>query len=93
MASSTSVTAISRRSFSLPATRAVSTPDPQVEILYTLPSARIVSFTTSNQTFRPSSSNESPAAEVETGTLPWISRFERTIAVGMYLFLRFIAGT
>jgi hypothetical protein len=51
-------------------------------MLYSLPTARIVAFTTSS-TARPSSSNGSPVAEDQPGTLSWVSRFERTLAVGM----------
>ena len=74
-----------RRSSSLPVGRlASSSPDPQIEILFTLPSVRIISFTTSSKpTSRPSSSNGSVVVEEEPGTLSWGSRFERTIAVGM----------
>jgi len=73
-----------RRSSSLPVGRlASSSPDPQIEILFTLPSVRIISFTTSSKpTSRPSSSNGSVVVEEEPGTLSWVSRFERTIAVG-----------
>ncbi|KAN0101923.1 Inheritance of peroxisomes protein 1 domain containing protein [Hyaloscypha variabilis] len=72
-----------KRSFSLPVqpTKVPSSPDPTIEILYTLPSARIVAFTTS-LTARPSSSSGSPGLEDQPGTLPWVSRFERTLAVG-----------
>lgn len=78
-----------RRSFSLPITpRQPSSPDSQIEVLYTLPSAKIVAFTTSNTTphapsSRPSSSSGSPVRDAEPGTLSWVSRFERTIALGM----------
>ncbi|KAG9229639.1 inheritance of peroxisomes protein 1-domain-containing protein [Amylocarpus encephaloides] len=71
-----------RRSFSLPPPKSVATPDPQVEVLFTLPSVRIVAFTTSISTTRYEVKNGSPAAEDKPGTLPWVSRFERTIAVG-----------
>jgi hypothetical protein len=73
-----------KRSFSLPAqpSKPSLSPDPTVEILYTLPSARIVAFTSSSTT-RPSSSNGSPVAADQPGTLSWVSRFERTLAVGM----------
>lgn len=83
MASSTPGTPI-KRSFSLPIqpSRVSSSPDPTIEILYNLPSARIVAFTT-NSTARPSSSNGSPVAEDQPGTLLWVSPFERTLAIGM----------
>ncbi|KAH7369954.1 inheritance of peroxisomes protein 1-domain-containing protein [Rhexocercosporidium sp. MPI-PUGE-AT-0058] len=73
-----------RRSSSLPVGRLTSSsPDPQIEILFTLPSVRIISFTTSSRpSSRPGSSNGSMLVEEEPGTLSWVSRFERTIAVG-----------
>ncbi|KAK0101540.1 hypothetical protein ONS95_006707 [Cadophora gregata] len=73
-----------RRSSSLPVGRPPSTsPDPQIEILFTLPSVRIISFITSSKsTSRPGSSNGPADIEEEPGTLSWVSRFERTIAVG-----------
>ncbi|KAF4632671.1 hypothetical protein G7Y89_g5457 [Cudoniella acicularis] len=71
-----------KRSFSLPPSRSPTTPDPQVEVLYNLPSARIIAFSTSNSLIRPGSNNGSPIVEDIPGTLPWVSRFERTIAVG-----------
>lgn len=71
------------RSFSQPVARTASTPDPQIEVLYNLPSVRIVAFTTPNSIYRPGSSHGSPAVEEDTpGTLPWVSRYERTIAIG-----------
>jgi hypothetical protein len=94
MASSTPATPIARRTFSLPSlpsARLASSPDPQIEVLFTLPSVRIIAFTTptststsaSSSTSRPSSSNGNYVVEEAPGTLPWVSRFERTIAVGM----------
>ncbi|CAG8954190.1 hypothetical protein HYFRA_00005810 [Hymenoscyphus fraxineus] len=72
-----------RRSVSLPPPRSAINPDPQVEILYNLPSVRIVAFTTSSTAaIRQSSSHESPIIEEQPGTLPWVSRSERTIAIG-----------
>jgi hypothetical protein len=73
-----------KRSFSLPAqpTKSSSSLDSTIEILYTLPSARIVAFITSS-TARPSSSSGSPVVEDQPGTLSWVSPFERTLAVGM----------
>ncbi|KAH6721401.1 inheritance of peroxisomes protein 1-domain-containing protein [Leptodontidium sp. MPI-SDFR-AT-0119] len=73
-----------QRSSSLPVGRlASSSPDPQIEILFTLPSVRIISFTTSSKpSSRPGSSSGSIIVEEEPGTLSWVSRFERTIAVG-----------
>jgi hypothetical protein len=82
---STPSTPVSRRSFSLPVARGAANSDPQIEVLYTLPSARIVSFTTSNPPSRPNSSNGISAEEDEPGTLSWVSRFESTIAVGMLI--------
>jgi hypothetical protein len=80
---STPSTPIFRRSFSLPATKTASSPDPQIEVLYNLPSARVIAFTTGNASATPNSSNGSPKIEEELGTLTWSSRFERTIAMGM----------
>jgi hypothetical protein len=86
MASSTPTTP-SRRSVSLPP-RSDSRTSSQnlIEVLYRIPSARIISFSTSNATPRPSSSNGSPAGEEELGNLSWQSRSERTIAVGTHFF-------
>lgn len=76
---------LSRRSFSLPITRTTPLSDPQIEVLYSLLSARIVSFSTSTQPSRPSSSSDSiPPPDLEPGTLSWASRFESTIAVGTF---------
>ena len=83
MASSTPSTPVAKRSFSLPVPRQ----DPQIEVLYTLTSARIVAFTTSNSATRPTSSNGSAVEENGRGTLPWISQLETTIAVGMHLVI------
>ncbi|TVY34623.1 hypothetical protein LSUB1_G004476 [Lachnellula subtilissima] len=44
------------RSFSQPVARTASTPDPQIEVLYNLPSVRIIAFTTPNSIYRPGSS-------------------------------------
>ncbi|KAK6582584.1 hypothetical protein PZA11_004992 [Diplocarpon coronariae] len=84
MASPTPTTPIARRSSSPLVGRLTTTsPDPQIEILFTLPSVRIISFTTSPKpSLRPGASNGAPSAEDESGTLSWASRFERTIAVG-----------
>ncbi|CZR57533.1 uncharacterized protein PAC_07422 [Phialocephala subalpina] len=90
MASIPPTTPTVKRSFSLPlqATKAASSPDPQIEILYNLPSVRIIQFNAgkapaaSISSSRPSSSSGSPAVEELPGTLSWVSRFERTIAVG-----------
>ncbi|TVY19191.1 hypothetical protein LARI1_G002338 [Lachnellula arida] len=71
------------RSFSQPVARTASIPDPQIEVLYNLPSVRIVAFTTPNSIYRPSSSHGSPAVEEDApGTFPWVSPYERTIAIG-----------
>jgi hypothetical protein len=75
-----------RRSVSQPVARTASAPDPQIEVLYNLPSVRIVAFTTPSSIYRPSSSHGSPVVEDAPGTLPWVSRSERTIAVGMCSF-------
>lgn len=49
-------------------------PDPQVETLYFHSSARIVTFTTNGN---------STVQTEELGNLPWSSKLERTIAIGM----------
>lgn len=65
-----------------------SSPDPQVEILHTLPSARIVSFETVKTTGKRASGGgdgsglDQELQKEEVGTKDWVSRFERTIAVG-----------
>ncbi|EKD14213.1 uncharacterized protein L3040_003647 [Drepanopeziza brunnea f. sp. 'multigermtubi'] len=75
-------TSAPRRSVSLPPPRlASSSPDPQIEILFTLPSARVISFS-SKPSSRPGSSSGATNTEEEPGTLSWASPFERTIAVG-----------
>lgn len=77
-----------RRTVSTPVARNPSTPDPQIEVLFNLPSVRIVAFVTPSSTYRPGSSHGSPTVVEETpGTLPWVSRAERTLAVGKSLFL------
>ena len=101
MASSTPTTLIPRRSASLLVPRLPSGPDPQVEVLFNLPSARIISFQTAGSiSKRVSPSSDSLRLDEEAGTLSWVSRFESTIAVGMdsyalvllgaHLLLRFI---
>ncbi|KAF7876549.1 hypothetical protein EAF04_001638 [Stromatinia cepivora] len=61
--------------------RLTSTPDPQIEILYSVDRARIISFSTpSSISSPPSSSNGS--AEEDTDSLRWSSPVERTIAIG-----------
>lgn len=70
-----------RRSVSLP-TRAASVPDQQVDVLYHLPSVRIVAFTTPSSIYQAGSSNGGSTLEATPGTLPWASAFERTLAVG-----------
>ncbi|PBP18715.1 hypothetical protein BUE80_DR010289 [Diplocarpon rosae] len=82
---STITTPLARRSSSPSVGRlASSSPDPQIEILFTLPSVRIISFTSTSSKFSPGSgsSNGASIVEDEPGTLSWVSRFERTIAVG-----------
>jgi hypothetical protein len=84
MASSMPSTPAPRRSVSLPPARlSSSSPDPQIEILFTLPSARIISFS-SKSSSRPGSSSGAINIEEEPGTLSWASTFERTIAVGKF---------
>ena len=83
MASSSRTFPLPRRSATSPIPRP-SGADPQPEVLYNLPSARIVQFQTSGSiSKRTSSSGDSPLAGEEAGTLSWGSRFERTIAIGM----------
>ena len=80
---STSPSPLSRRSFSLPVTRNTPNTDPQLEILFTLDSARIVAFTTAlGSSSRPGSSSGISADDEEVGKLSWVSSFESTIAVG-----------
>lgn len=64
--------------------RLTSTPDPQIEILYSVDGARIISFSTSSsKSLRPTSSNGSAEEDTEvTSSLKWSSPVERTIAVG-----------
>ncbi|CAD6456026.1 d4726b46-cdc1-450c-a04c-87b0834723b3 [Sclerotinia trifoliorum] len=64
--------------------RLTSIPDPQIEILYSVDGARIISFSTPPSTLsRPSSSNGSAEEDTEIGcSLRWSSPVERTIAVG-----------
>ena len=82
MASSMPNLPVPRRSASLPVQKP-SGADPQTEILYTLPLARIVQFKTSGSiSKRASFGGDTPVVEEEAGTLSWVSRFERTIAVG-----------
>lgn len=71
-----------RRSYSLPASKTASSPDSQIEVLYNLPSARIIAFTTGTTTSRSSSNIGSPIVEEKPGSLSWSSRSERTIAIG-----------
>lgn len=59
-----------------------SPPHPQIEILLSLPDARIVEFKPPGLDSRPIKKNENALIDVEPGSLPWASRFERTIAVG-----------
>jgi hypothetical protein len=54
-----------------------SIPDPQIEVLFNLPSVRIVAFTTPSSIYRPGLSHGNLAVEEAPGTLPWVSRFER----------------
>jgi len=90
MATSGPSTPIARRAFSLPAgTRPATVPDAQIEVLFNLPSVRIVNFTTSgllsSPDSRPGSSSGSPVVIEEPGTLSWKSKYERQIARGMYI--------
>ena len=87
MASSNPTTPVARRAFSLPAARPASNPDPRIEVLYNLPAVRIVAFTTQSPTTRPGSRNGSPVVDEVPGTLSWVSRFERTIAIGMRILV------
>jgi len=82
MAATPEPSPLSKRSLSLPVARSSPSSDPQIEVLYTLNSARIVDFTTSNTQARPGSSNGIPSVEDEVGKLSWVSPRERTIAVG-----------
>lgn len=83
MASTAPAKPLARRAVSQPIQRPASGPKSQIETLYNHPSARVISFTTSSTpTSRPRSSNGSPRVEQEPGASPWVSRSERTIAVG-----------
>lgn len=83
MASTTPTSPFARRASSQPIQRPASASQSQIETLYNHPSVRIISFTASSKsTARPGSSSDSPRVEEEAGTLPWASKFERTIAVG-----------
>ncbi|TEY28944.1 hypothetical protein BOTCAL_0982g00010 [Botryotinia calthae] len=64
--------------------RSISTPDPQIETIYSVDGARIISFSIPSQTSsRPSSSNGPAEDNTEIGSsLRWSSPGERTIAVG-----------
>ncbi|KAM0131454.1 hypothetical protein ACHAP3_006815 [Botrytis cinerea] len=64
--------------------RSISTPDPQIETIYSVDGARIISFSIPSQTSsRPSSSNGAVEDNTEIGSsLRWSSPGERTIAVG-----------
>ncbi|ESZ96187.1 hypothetical protein SBOR_3462 [Sclerotinia borealis F-4128] len=70
--------------------RLSSGPDPQIEILYSVDGARIVSFSTLlSGSSRPSSSNGSAEEDTEIGSsLRWSSPVERTIAVGTLCIYR-----
>ncbi|RKF63264.1 hypothetical protein OnM2_026020 [Erysiphe neolycopersici] len=54
----------------------------QIEILLSLPDVRIVEFKPLGLDYKSVNTNESALRKVEPGTLPWTSRFERTVAVG-----------
>lgn len=85
MASTTPTKPSARRTASQPVQRRASGFETDIETLYNHPSARIISFTTvTRQAPSPSSSSKSPQVEEEPGTLLWVSRTERTIAVGTY---------
>jgi Inheritance of peroxisomes protein 1 len=76
---------MARRAASQPIQRTASGSDSQIETLFNHPSARVISFTTSSQpTSRLGSSSGSSRVEEAPGTLPWVSRSERTIAVGAF---------
>lgn len=69
--------------------RSISTPDPEIETLYSVDGARIISFSIPSHTSsRPSSSNGSAKESTEIdSSLRWSSPGERTIAAGT----RFVA--
>lgn len=54
----------------------------QIEILLSLPDVRIVEFKPPGLDSKFVCTKEYTSREVESGTLPWSSRFERTVAVG-----------
>lgn len=82
MAATPEPSPLTRRSFSLPVARSSSSSDSQIEVLYTLNSARIVDFTALGPQARPGSSNGVPSVEDEVGKWSWVSPRERTIAIG-----------
>ncbi|KAG9243658.1 inheritance of peroxisomes protein 1-domain-containing protein [Calycina marina] len=94
MATFTPTTPVARRAFSLPVgpstCPAATTPDAQIEVLFNLPSVRIISFTTTAPVISPGSrpasragfSNGSLLVVEEPGTLSWTSKYERQIAIG-----------
>lgn len=89
---SSNLPTISTRAASAPASaRLSSTPDPQIEILYSVDGARIISFSIpSSSSSRPSSSNGCAGDDTEIdSSLRWSSPVERTIAIGT----RFMANT
>ncbi|TQS35338.1 hypothetical protein Golomagni_04243 [Golovinomyces magnicellulatus] len=82
MGSFNDIRPISRSASSLSSASPLSTSNSQIEILYSLPDARIVEFKPSALNFKSVARTETAVIEAEPGTLSWVSRFERTIAVG-----------
>ena len=83
MPQSTPAMPVPRRAASLPIPGR-SGADPQIEELFTLPWARIISFQTSGSiSRRASSSNDTSLLDGEVGTVEWRSRFETIVGVGM----------
>jgi len=55
----------------------------KAETLYVHPAAKVVSFAAASNSVRSPSSVEKRQAQNAEGTLPWASRSERVVAVGM----------
>lgn len=85
-----------RRSYTVPtklidpvnrSAKGPSVPAESIETLFTHVAARVVSFAVPSTSSRPSSSSSRRATGYQrelTGTLPWATSAERTIAAGMH---------
>ncbi|POS83091.1 hypothetical protein EPUL_005968 [Erysiphe pulchra] len=63
-------------------------PHSHIEILLSLPDVRIVEFKPLGLDSKSINTKEYALREVEPGTLPWSTRFERTVAVGLLRIYR-----